>query len=126
MTTGLGLPVQVINNLVEYGFNGALYLATVQQRGADTASAFSFYSAVISALNSIEAGASAVPVFGAPATSDYSYGLATLPPLVAVGHITDWAYGLTTVPPLVAVGAISDAAHGIANINLVATGVMAG
>jgi hypothetical protein len=90
-STNLGLPQYVFNNIYEYGLTGALALATVQQRGADTGSAFVYYSEIVTALQSI--GSSSVPAFGATPTIDYAYTLASVPPLACVGHISDWSYG---------------------------------
>jgi hypothetical protein len=76
----LGLPQYVFNNIYEYGFNSALYLANVQLRGADTNAAFNYYSAVVAALNAIGGeSVPAIPAFGAAATADYCYGLAAVP-----------------------------------------------
>jgi hypothetical protein len=76
----LGLPAYVDDQWWNFGFSAALAHVTTQQRGADSVNALNYYSAVIAALNAINSqSVPSVPAFGATATQDYCYTLASLP-----------------------------------------------
>ena len=81
------LPAYVNDWFWCYGFTDTERRLTIQQRGADSADAFNYYSALISAMQAIGAQTPVVPAFGDPPTKLYAYGLATLPPLSTRGGI---------------------------------------
>ena len=116
MPFNLGLPDYVNQIWYVSGFNEALRHVTVQQRGADSTNALNYYSAIISALQAIDAqSVPSVPAFGASATQDYCFGVGSIPSLNVVGKISDWAVGKASIN-LAVVSTISLWAVGKASI----------
>jgi hypothetical protein len=112
-----GLPPYVLNNVYEFGINGALAMVQTQQRGADSANALSYYSSIIEALQAIAGGAvPVVPPFASPSTTiAYCYGNATAPPLAVKATISNWAYATQFVHRLHAVGLVTTL-YGVATL----------
>ena len=94
MSGSLGqLPAQVFQNISEFGLAGATALATVQQRGADSSAALSYYSAVVSALVAIAGETVSIPTFGQFASVNYTYGIGTMPSPASKATVSKWVYG---------------------------------
>ncbi len=115
MSGSLGqLPAQVFQNISEFGLAGATALATVQQRGADSSAALSYYSAVVSALVAIAGETVSIPTFGQFASVNYTYGIGTMPSPASKATVSKWVYGNAVLPPIAAVGAV--VLYGIATL----------
>ena len=113
MSGSLGqLPAQVFQNISEFGLAGATALATVQQRGADSSAALSYYSAVVSALVAIAGETVSIPTFGQFASVNYTYGIGTMPSPASKATVR--VYGNAVLPPIAAVGAV--VLYGIATL----------
>ena len=98
MPFNLSLPHYVNEIWYMSGFNEALRQVTMQQRGADRPNALNYYSSIISALQAIDGvSVPTVLTFGAAATQDYCFGVASVPSLAVVGKISDWAVGKASI-----------------------------
>ena len=65
----------------------------MQQRGADSSAALSYYSAVVSALVAIAGETVSIPTFGQFASVNYTYGIGTMPSPASKATVSKWVYG---------------------------------